>query len=631
MKRSGARSGRLFRKYALVIIGLVCAALLLSGGISIYSSYQANKLALWRLQHEKAVSAANRFEQFLRQIDRQLDIAALPQLGDKGERQRQTEFIKLFNEAPAITDVALIDARGREHIFMSRLALDVYGSGRDRSGEPAVRATEAGKSWHGNVYFRKETEPYMTIAHRSGNYLVLAEVNLKLIWDVVSAIKIGEHGKAYVVDAKGYLIADPDIGQVLRKTDLSRLAQVRAAMNEQEDEPARLARTLGGAQVLTAFAPIAATGWNVFVEQPVDEVYATLYASITRMAWLLLLGLALSTVASVLFARRMVRPIGVLQEGAQRIGAGDLEQRIDIHSGDELETLAEQFNDMSSQLRQSYASLERKVQERTAELQQTLTTLTQAQKQLVESEKMAALGGLVAGVAHEINTPVGVGVTAASSLQESALRLHGLYREGKMMKADLEDFLDVSEQSSRMILSNLERAASLVHSFKQVAVDQSSEAKRNFNVRVYLEEILTSLSPALNQTLVRYTIVCPDDIVICSTPGTLSQIVSNLVMNALTHAFELQQAGQLTISARLSGGTLLLDFADDGKGIPPDIIGKIFDPFFTTRRGMGGSGLGLNIVYNLVTQSLQGSIECISTVGQGTTFAMQFPVELADG
>ncbi len=628
------RQGRLFRKYALFIMSLVCGVLLLSGAISIYASYQENKLALWNLQHEKALSAATRFEQFIGQIEQQLTFAAGDQLGEAGSHQRLIEFLRLMRQAPAVTDVALVDASGHEQLFISRLAMDVIGSGRDRSADAAVRQAKPGQTYYSSVYFRKETEPYMTIAVRTSKVTVIAEVNLKLIWDVVSRIKIGENGKAFVVDGNGYLIADPDIGLVLKKTDLSKLAHVHAALGASDEPPARLSTDLAGKAVLTAFAPIASTGWRVLVEQPVDEVYATLQAAIWRTGTLVLIGFALSALASLWFARRMARPIAILSDGAERIGQGNLEQRIEIKTGDELEALAEQFNRMSTRLQESYSGLERKVADRTAalteamtQLQHTLDELTHAQKQLIQSEKMAALGSLVAGVAHEINTPVGVGVTAASSFQHSAANLLSLYRQGRMMKADLEEFLDVSEQTSSMILKNLERASNLIQSFKQVAVDQSSQAKRVFNVGEYLDEILVSLTPTLKQTQVSYTIACPQAIIIESDPGALSQIVTNLVMNALIHAFDANQAGHLTIAVRPDGHNLVLEFIDNGKGIPPDIVGKIFDPFFTTRRGSGGSGLGLNIVYNLVTQTLKGSIDCRSVVGQGTTFDIRFPAE----
>ena len=371
--------GRLFRKYVLWTMALVCGALLASGAISIYFSYQENKSALSLVQHEKAVAAAARIEQFIRQIEQQLSFAALPQLGTAGGDERRIEFLKLIRQVPAVTDIAQIDSTGREQLLASRLAMDVVGSQRDRSEEPAFKAARPGQTYFGPVYFRKETEPYMTIAVKAGGEagsVTLAEVNLKFIWDVVSRIRIGEKGKAYVVDDTGHLVADPDIGLVLKKTDLSALDHVKAALASGTAELARLAKDVSGNEVLTAFARIDPLGWIVFVEQPVSEVYATLNASILRTGLLILLGLAASIVASLAFARSMVRPIAVLQEGAQRIGAGDLEQKIEIHTGDELEALANQFSRMTGKLRESYAGLEHKVEERTHELKNSLDQQT---------------------------------------------------------------------------------------------------------------------------------------------------------------------------------------------------------------------------------------------------------------
>jgi signal transduction histidine kinase len=371
--------GRLFRKYVLWTMALVCGALLASGAISIYFSYQENKSALSLVQHEKAVAAAARIEQFIHQIEQQLTFAALPQLGSAGGDERRIEFLKLIRQVPAVTDIAQIDAAGREQLLASRLAMDVVGSQRDRSQEPAFKAARPGQTYFGPVYFRKETEPYMTIAVKAGGEagsVTLAEVNLKFIWDVVSRIRIGEKGKAYVVDDTGHLVADPDIGLVLKKTDLSALDHVKAAFAGGIGESARLAKDVSGNEVLTAFAPIDPLGWKVFVEQPVSEVYATLNASILRTGVLILLGLAASVVASLAFARSMVRPIAVLQQGAQRIGAGDLEQKIEVHTGDELEALANQFNRMTGKLRESYAGLEHKVEERTHELKNSLDQQT---------------------------------------------------------------------------------------------------------------------------------------------------------------------------------------------------------------------------------------------------------------
>ena len=378
--------GRLFRKYLLLIMSLVGTALLASGGIGLYFSYQETQAALASLQAEKAVAAAARIEQYMGQITQQLGFAALPQLDTTDTELRRVEFLKLLRQVPEITDIAWLDADGRERNAVSRLGMDVTGSGRDRSGEAAFVKAKRGQPWYGPVYFRKETEPYMTVAIRAGSGgglgpVTVAEVNLKFIWDVVSRIRIGDKGKAYVVDAAGQLVADPDIGLVLRKTSLAALAHVRA--DSQAPVPAKRAadlamvsHDLAGTRVLTAVAPIAALDWRVFVEQPVAEVYARLDAAILRTALLLGAGLGVSALAALALARSMVQPIRTLDDGARHIGQGDLDQQIVVKTGDELEGLADQFNRMTAQLRESYAGLERKVDERTAALTEALEQQT---------------------------------------------------------------------------------------------------------------------------------------------------------------------------------------------------------------------------------------------------------------
>jgi len=368
--------GRLFRKYLLLIMSLVGVALLASGGLGLYFSYQENRSALASLQHQIAIGASSRIDQYVRQITQQLSYAALPQIDAGDVELRRIEFLKLLRQSPAVTDVAQIDASGREQLAVSRLGMDVVGSGKDRAQESAFVNARPGQPWFSPVYFRKETEPYMTVALRAGGdrgAVTVAEVNLKFIWDVVSRIKVGEKGKVYVVDRAGLLVADPDIGLVLRKTSMAALPHVRAAAEiEVADEPAMLSKDLAGVEVLTSVSRIEPLEWTVFVERPVSEVYARLNASILRTIALLLGGLLVSALAAWALARGMVRPIHVLDEGARRIGAGELNQQIMVRTGDELEGLAEQFNAMTAQLRESYAGLERKVEERTAEVTQAL-------------------------------------------------------------------------------------------------------------------------------------------------------------------------------------------------------------------------------------------------------------------
>jgi signal transduction histidine kinase/putative methionine-R-sulfoxide reductase with GAF domain len=265
-------------------------------------------------------------------------------------------------------------------VLVSRLGMDVMRSNRDRSDEPAFKLAKRGKPWIGPVYFRKETEPYMTIAVRSGSDsgpVTIADVNLKFIWDVVSRIKIGEKGKAYVVDSNGFLVADPDIGLVLRKTSMSQLPHVKDALDKRaQDEQADVSRDLAGTEVLTSNARIDSLNWIVFAEQPLAEATARLYKSVLQTTLLLLAGLVISALCALALARGMVRPIRTLADGAQRIGEGNLDQTIVVRTGDELEGLAERFNRMSTQLRESYAGLERKVEERTRELANTLEQQT---------------------------------------------------------------------------------------------------------------------------------------------------------------------------------------------------------------------------------------------------------------
>ena len=368
--------GRLFRKYLLLIISLVSVALLASGGIGLYFSYQENRSALASLQHQIAVGASSRIDQYVRQITQQLSYAALPQIDAGDVELRRIEFLKLLRQAPAVTDISQIDASGREQIAVSRLGMDVIASGKDRSKEPAFLSAKAGQPWFSPVYFRKETEPYMTVGLRSGGEkgsVTVAEVNLKLIWDVVSRIKIGDKGKVYVVDRIGLLVADPDIGLVLRKTNMAGLPHVKAAVEiEVADEPALQSVDLNGVAVLTSVSRIEPLGWTVFVERPVSEVYARLNASILRTGFLFLAGLVISALAASALARSMVQPIRILDEGARRIGAGELDQQIVVHTNDELQGLAEQFNAMTVQLRESYAGLEHKVAQRTAEVTEAL-------------------------------------------------------------------------------------------------------------------------------------------------------------------------------------------------------------------------------------------------------------------
>jgi signal transduction histidine kinase len=373
---------RLFLKYAALFVAVVCVALVTNGLFEIWVSYQQHKDALIQIQREQAESAATKIGQFIKEIESQVGWTTQLLWSVETIEQRRFDALRLLRQVPAITELSQVDASGKEQLRVSRLAMDVVGSNLDLSKEPKFAEAVKNKVFYGPVYFRRESEPYMTLAlagTRRDAGVSIAEVNLKLIWDVVSKIKVGEHGQAYVVDARGRLIAHPDISLVLRNTDMTRLAQVQAAQLVQAGKPAadiQAATDIQGRNVLTAFAPVAPLGWTVFVELPVDEAYQPLIYSMQRTALVLFAALCLAALAGIFLARRMVVPIQALRAGAARIGGGDLSQRISVNTGDELEALADQFNDMAGRLQESYTGLEKKVELRTQALTEALEQQT---------------------------------------------------------------------------------------------------------------------------------------------------------------------------------------------------------------------------------------------------------------
>jgi signal transduction histidine kinase len=373
--------GRLFRKYVSFFVAVIALALLLNGASEIWFSYQEHKASLIRIQREQAEAAAAKIGQFIKEIESQIGWTTQLPWAAGALEQRRFDALRLLRQVPAITELAQLDSAGREQLRVSRLAMDVVGSNTDYSKDPKFTEAVAHKIYYGPVYFRRESEPYMTLAMagaRRDAGVSVAEVNLKFIWDVVSQIKVGERGQAYVVDAQSRLIAYPDISQVLRNTDMSQLAQVQAARTGATGlapDDVQVAHDLRGRTVLTAYAPVPPLNWLVFVELPRAEAYAPLYGSIERSGVLLLAALTFAIVAGLVLARRMVGPIQALRAGAARLGGGDLSQRIAIKTGDELEGLADQFNDMAGQLQESYADLEDKVEVRTRELARSVGEL----------------------------------------------------------------------------------------------------------------------------------------------------------------------------------------------------------------------------------------------------------------
>lgn len=348
---------------------------------------------------------------------------------------------------------------------------------------------------------------------------------------------------------------------------------------------------------IVSIAPTGTNNWAVLVMRSADEVLGGLNEELMLVAMAVLTLTLLGSGGIYL----LLRPL----TGNLVIHADALAEKVRHATAD-----AEQARDRADGAR-------RMVESAYGELKRTQETLLQA-------EKMASLGGLVAGVAHEINTPVGIVVTGASFLAGETDKLKRAYQADDLSTEDLEHYLSVAEEATGLIQSNAMRAADLIQSFKQVAVDQTAGERRSIDLAAYVAEVLASLKPHLKKLPIELDLSIPAGLELDTFPGALSQVLTNLVMNALTHAFEPGQPGTLTISAEDKAGSVVLRFADDGKGIATLNRNKVFEPFFTTKRNAGGSGLGLHIVFNLVTRTLGGTV-ILDKAEKGCVFLIRIP------
>ncbi len=262
------------------------------------------------------------------------------------------------------------------------------------------------------------------------------------------------------------------------------------------------------------------------------------------------------------------------------------------------------------------------------ELRKEIEFRERAQKQMVQSEKLASLGRLVAGVAHEVNTPVGIGITSASHLKKITQKVKNLFENSEMSKSDLEEYFSDADKLSELLLTHLNKTSDLIESFKKVSTDQTSHTRRLFNLQSYLKDILKSIGSLLKDTSFKVEINCPDDIVLDSYPGAFAHVITNLTLNSLIHAFEGTDSGNIKIDVFRENGYIMIEYKDTGSGIAKKDMEKIFDPFYTTKRGKGCTGLGLHIVYNSVNHALGGEIECTSKEGEGACFLIRLPEKI---
>ena len=504
----------------------------------------------------------------------------------------------------------------------------------------------------------------MPIKDEKGKLIgVLAEdILLDTIKKTIDKINLRGQGNAFLLDSSGLVLIHPD-GELVLK-NVAELEGIGGAENTLKEllttEQGFVNYKHQGVQKIMFYQKIPISGWTLGVAVPMAVIYQPL-EELRHQFTMLTLGVMLLVIGVCLYvAREITKPMLNLTRAARQIADGNWDVQTDIKGKDpmgnnEIAQLAREFNLMARRLAEmmeqrdqaarelqaAHDQLEEKVETRTQELVaaneelqamnqeiiETMDRLKKAQTQLVRSEKMAALGGLVGGMAHEINTPVGVAVTAASHLAKLGQEFLKVYESGTMKRKNLVEYITQSQECSDMVVANLKRAAQLIGSFKTVSIDQASEERRTFKVKEYLTDILVSLQPKLRKTKHTVTIRCEESLEIYSYPGAFAQIITNLLMNSLTHAYEEETAGQIVMEAQIQEDKLELIYIDDGKGMDEQVLGKIFDPFFTTARGAGGTGLGLYLVYHIVTQQFGGTIECNSALGAGTSFMITVPCQ----
>ncbi len=617
------RRRALLQKYGLVFASLISGSLLASGLLGMYFSYYEQQRALIVLQQAKADHAAEKIAHSLFDIEQ--DIATTtPNLQNTDPMSHRLNEINHLRSIGTIEHLILLDQFGKEKLRTSRLGSDQINSGRDLSQEDFFRQVKSGKPYRSQVSYGNELS--ITVAMAVGPEaagITVAQINLEFLFNDVKNITVGQAGTTYAVDAAGMLIAHPNLNLVLKKTNLAGLPQVQAA---RQKKTVTQARDLNGETVLSTYSEIPLLGWLVFVEQPKAQAYAGVYQSLRRLGFLLLFGIILAIVSSMIVVHKMMVPILAIKEGATRIGSGSLEQRIEVKTGDELEELAEQFNRMASQLRDSYANLEQKIELRTREL-------VNAQQQLVFQEKMASLGTLTAGVAHEINNPANFAHVGAFNLKTELRQFHEylLQLAGEDAPPELINSLQQRIHTLNTHLATISegtvRIRDLVKDLRTFARTDEAESK----TMSIAENLQSTVNLVKMQYLESTTIVCQLDAnpIIECWPAQLNQVFMNLIVNAC-QAIQNRQTRQpgpgfLHIRSKIEAHWLMIDFEDNGIGMSPATQARVFEPFFTTKTVGDGMGMGLSISFGII-QKHQGALDLRSQEGQGSCFTVKLPL-----
>lgn len=610
-------SGRLVR-YSILVAFLLIAGAVLTNTISVlyfrYHEIQDERAMFLREITNRAVL---QIQHFLQQVETQMRTATMSSViardGLSSPASYKFELQKLLATTPAITEALAADRRGRIRTHVSRTRAVFPDPSQDISLSDGFLHARQGVPYWGPVRFLRNSEPYMSMAVPIERFagevigVLQADVDLKHIWEVVLGIKVGMSGYAYIVNRSGDLVTHPDLSMVLQRRNIADLEQVKEAF---EATPGLIkrnvltARNLSGEKVFVSYTTIPSLDWAVFVEQPIEEAYAPLYASLSHTFILLLVGLGMALFASALLGHQVVRPLQKLREGVERISSGDLDARVELTTGNELEMLANEFNSMTEALREARSDLEHKVATRTQELQATVAKLNEANQQKSQ---------FLANMSHELRTPLN------AILGFSRLVLRKTHRQiPAIQETNLEKVVVSAENLLQLINDLLD--------ISKIEAGRMELLLEPLDVEDLITTVVSTVEPMrkANCPILQDVAGMP---VIVTDRQKLQQILSNLLSNAIKFTHH----GEIRISARQSDASLIVSVSDTGIGIPQSQLKEIFEEFFQVdgsgKTQLKGSGLGLAITKRLV-ELLRGTITVESRVGEGSTFTLVLPLML---
>lgn len=557
--------------------------------------------------------------------------AVLQQLVDTSEAAESTYLLNAEGRVIAVA-TAQLNRGARNSRLNDRMGLDLSQSEVFRSHDKAYLRISP-------IFLSAVTDQPMVAvtAPTLGGALLVMEISLSRLSQDKGNTQQPGGIQVLIVDADGLIIAD----QYGNKAQQASTLPLDVLHSLQDGD--HTVFTMNDTHWFASSSPIAigTLDWRVIVMRPESAVYGPITNIVVLTVATTAVLLLVTFLVLVFFVRRIGHATEALGHNARVLEAGEIPEYQDLAARELIEvdaslrSMAHTLTQREAALKRSNEELEKRVMDRTrhlqaanAELETTLNQLETTQAELVQAGKMAALGSMVAGVAHELNTPMGNARLTATTLVSRAQQLRQVVQSGQVSRADLIQRAQAFEEGAELIDRSLERASEIVQAFKQVAVDQASNRRRSFLLQELLHENQLLLSPRLNQANITVTTTPADKLTLNSYPGDLGQVITNLIENAMVHGYAGLPSGVIEVGiATPRAGWVSISVRDYGRGIPKASLGKVFDPFFTTRLGQGGSGLGLSIVYTMVTRTLGGSIRVQSELGQGTCFTVDLPLQ----